>query len=328
MGERDWQVGEKITGEFLVREKDLREFRNKPGRYLSLLLGDESGEVEARVWEEAEALAGRFEVGEVVFIRGQVEEFGGRLQVKVTSLERAPTAALEKFIPSLSREQIDAFARKLKDFISSVGERHLRALLKKIFDEPQTWENFCRATAARSLHSAYVGGLLEHSVNVVLLCEAMCALYSQINRDLLITAALLHDIGKIDTFELRGAVFDYTEEGKLIGEPVLGERRLSAAIAELPEFPSEYGVLLSHLLLSHHGQREFGAPILPMSLEAVVLHHVDNLEAKTNLVVSIMRKEKDPAKVWSEYNRTLERSIYLPRLEVEEEAAGKESESE
>ncbi|NIM04295.1 MAG: HD domain-containing protein [Armatimonadetes bacterium] len=154
-------------------------------------------------------------------------------------------------------------------------------------------------------------------MNVSVLCDAVCSLFPQINRDLLVTAALLHDIGKLDAYEVRGAVFEQTEAGKLIGEPVLSERRLSAAIVEIPGFPPKYHLLLSHLVLSHHGEFEFGAPILPSSLEALVLHHVDNLEAKTNGVLSIMKKEEDPERVWSEYSRLLERSIYLPRLETE-----------
>ncbi len=318
MGLRDLRAGQLVSGEFVVQRKSLREFSSKHGRYLSLRLADEKGcDIEARMWDNAETAAAGFEVGDVVSIKGQAEEYKNQMQIKISSLTRSASSEVEKFIPALDEDQIGALAEKLKVLISSVEDGHLQELLEKILGDSKTWERFCSATAARSLHSAHIGGLLEHTVNVSVLCDAVCSLFPQINRDLLVTAALLHDIGKLDAYEVRGAVFEQTEAGKLIGEPVLSERRLSAAIVEIPGFPPKYHLLLSHLVLSHHGEFEFGAPILPSSLEALVLHHVDNLEAKTNGVLSIMKKEEDPERVWSEYSRLLERSIYLPRLETE-----------
>ena len=316
----DLRGGELVSGEFIVREKSLQDFRSKPGRYLTLMLADETGQIEGRAWENAETLAKECAVGEVVYLQGQAEEYKGRVQLKIVKLEARPGAAVSKYLPTLEEARIRELAGKFKQLVGTVQDRHLRALLDKLFGDAATWEKFCAATAARSLHSAYVGGLLEHTVHVATLCEAVCSLYSEINRDLLISAALLHDIGKMDAIELRGVVFEYTEPGKLIGEPVLGERRLSAVIGELPGFPRRHHLMLSHLLLSHHGEYQFGAPVLPSCLEAFVLHHVDNLEAKTNGVLNIMKRATDPEKVWSEFSRSLERSIYLPRLEPGEEA--------
>jgi len=319
MALRDLRGGELVSGEFVVREKSLQDFRGKPGRYLCLLLADESGTMEARAWDNAETIAAKCTVGEVVFVQGSAAEYKGKVQLKIVSVEPRPSASLAKFIPALGKERVEELSAKFKQFISSIRDKHLRSVLEAVFGDPAAWERFSSCTAAQSLHSAHLGGLLEHTVNVAVLCEAICPLYPQINRDLLLAAALLHDIGKMDTFELRGAAFEYTEEGNLLSEPVLGERRISAAIRELKDFPPKYQMLLSHLILSHHGQYEFHAPVLPMTLEAVVLHHVDNLEAKTNQVISIMSKEQDPEKVWSEYVRTMERHIYLPRLQGEED---------
>ncbi len=321
MAIRDLRAGEQAEEEFLVKEKALRDLRSGTGRYLSLVLADETGqEMEGRGWDNAEALGAKCEKGDVVFVRGAVEEYKGKLQLKVVSLERRPEA-VGRFVPTLEKTHLQSLEAKLKENIASVGDRHLRALLEQIFGDKETWERFCSSTAAKSLHSAYLGGLLEHTVQVATICETVCGIFPQINRDLLLAAALLHDIGKIDTFELRGAAFEYTAEGNLIGEPVLGEARVSAAIDQLPGFPPDYRLMLRHLLLSHHGQKTFGAPILPMTLEAVTLHHADNLEAKTAQIIGIMKKEQDPAKIWSEYERTLERNIYLPRLESEDREA-------
>jgi 3'-5' exoribonuclease len=314
-----------MSGEFAVRGKNLRPFRNKPGRYLTLHLADEVGrEITARMWENAEKAAEGFNVGDVVSIRGQVEEYEQRLQIKITSLERCASDRMEKFIPSLDEETLRQLAGRFKELASSVKDRHLRSLLEKVFEDEETWKCFSTATAARSLHSAHVGGLLEHTVRVATLCESVCALYPEINRDLLLTAALIHDIGKLDSYRLQGAAFEQTEPSKLLGEPVLSERRLTAAVRELPDFPPDCHMLLSHLVLSHHGQPEFGAPVRPSCLEALVLHHVDNLEAKTNGAISVMKRETDPEKVWSEFTRLVDGSIYLPRLQTEEESEGNE----
>jgi len=324
MGVRDLQAGNLIQTELVVKEKSLRDFKNKPGRYLCLTLADESGQIEARAWENAEELAEGFDIGDIVFVQGLAESFKDKIQLKISSIVKRPTADVSKFIPTLKEEQIDELGAKLKAFIAAVNDQHLRALLETIFGDAEIWQQFSHATAARSLHSAYIGGLLEHTVHVVTLCESVCVLFPEVNHDLLITAAMLHDMGKLDLIELRGASFEYTDEGKLMGEPVLSERRMSAAAKQVKGFPHHYLVLLSHLILSHHGEFEYGAPIKPMTLEAFILHHVDNLEAKTNGVISIMKKEKDPTKAWSEFSRTLDRYIYLIRPE-DTENAGEEN---
>lgn len=316
----DMKANEMVEEEFIVREKSLREFRSGQGRYLSLVLGDPAGQtIEARAWDRADELEGECQPGDIVLIQGQASEYKGQMQLKITSLIKRTDPDLSRFVNSLPSQQISDLAERLKGIIDSVQDRHLRALLSEIFDDKDTWQRFCTSTAAKSLHSAYLGGLLEHTVNVVSLAESLCTLYPDINRDLLVSGAILHDIGKIDTFELRGALFEYTEEGKLIGEPVLGERRLLAAMNRIDGFPLRHRNILSHMILSHHGEYQFGAPILPSCLEAFALHLVDNLEAKVNTVHGLMTKETDPEKAWSEYHRTLQRSFYLLRLDEEEQ---------
>jgi 3'-5' exoribonuclease len=308
--------GQLIEEDLVVREKSLRDLKNGAGSYLSLQLCDDAGQIiEARAWDSAEKLSAQCDIGDIVTIKAQVNEYKGQQQLKVISLSRRSAADPSRFVPSLPAEKIAAYGEKLQALIASVNNRHLQAILKQVFCDPVTWEAFCKSAAARSLHSAYVGGLLEHTVNVAVLCQTICEIYPQINRDLLTTAAILHDIGKMDALELHGAIIDYTEEGKLLGEPVLGERRVLAAAQAIKDFPARYRNMLSHLLLSHHGQYEFGAPVLPSNLEAIALHLVDNLEAKTNMVVTVMGKEKDPQKAWSEFQRALDRSIYLLRLD-------------
>lgn len=322
MGLRQLQEGELISGEFVVKEKSLQEFRNKSGRYLSLVLADTDREIEARMWDNAESIAPKFRVGEVVFVKAKAEKYREKMQLIISSLEERPDSAAERFVPALEAAEVNRYAEEFKCFVTSVKDDYLRGLLEKIFGDKEVWQRFCCSTAAQKLHSAYTGGLLEHTVKVARLCEEVSKMYEEIHRDLLLTAALLHDIGKLDTFELRGGTFEYTDEGHLVGEPVLGERRITTAIKEIADFPKEYHLLLSHLLLSHHGEFEFGAPVLPSTLEAFVLHLVDNLEAKANGIISLMKKETEADKVWSEFSRALKRQIYLRRVSGAETTEG------
>lgn len=294
-----------VRSQFMVYKKQLRDFKNKPGKYLTLTIGDKTGQLEAKGWDKAEELALRFEENDIVLLEGQVELFNDKLQLRVINLHKVDKYDLSDFLPQTSKD-VD----KLFDYIKSVKiqNHYLKLLLESFFKDEEFVTLLKRAPAAKSLHHCYLGGLVEHTYEVIKICEVVCELFPQIDRELLFTGAILHDIGKIKELKFT-KVIDYTDEGRLIGHVVMGERIISERMATIAGFPKELKMRLSHLLLSHHGEYEWGSPKRPKTLEACTLHYAENLDAQVNRFILLIEKEKD--KTWADYDRLLERHIYL-----------------
>jgi 3'-5' exoribonuclease len=316
---RDLKEGDKVLSFFLVKHKQLEDFRDRTrGQFLTLFLGDKTGQIMARVWEGAPELAQTFEEGQVVKVLGEVEEYLGRLQVIVEKLRpaREEEYELEDFLPHTERD-IGEMLATVRETIASVGDPYLRALLGRFFADEEFVAAFSRAPSARRIHHAYLGGLLEHTVEVVALCQAVMTLYPQINHDLLMTGALLHDVGKTQEFVYQRDI-DYSDEGRLLGHVVLSERMISERLAEIPDFPPELALRLRHLVISHHGRHEWGSPRRPKTLEACALHYVDNLDAQVNRFAQIIAARRDKTKPWTEYDTLLKRYLYAGREDDEE----------
>ncbi|MEA3459118.1 MAG: HD domain-containing protein, partial [Chloroflexota bacterium] len=196
-----------------------------------------------------------------------------------------------------------------------------RSLLDKFFDDEEFVKKFCRAPCARRIHHAYLGGLLEHVTEVIVLCQAVLGLFPQIDRDLLLTGAILHDVGKIREFVYQTEI-DYSDEGRLWGHMVIGDRLISERVAQIPDFPPELAMRLRHMVLSHHGRHEWGSPRRPKTLEACALHYIDNLDAQVNRFAQIIAARRDKTKPWTEYDTLLKRYLYAGKegLAVEEAA--------
>ncbi len=308
---RDLKEGAKVLSFFLVKHKQLEDFRDRTrGQFLTLSLSDKTGQVLARVWEGAPEVAETFEEGDVVKVLGEAEEYLGRLQVIVDKLRPAQEDEyqLEDFLPHTERD-IEEMLTTVRETIASVENPHLRALLDKFFADEEFVAAFSRAPSARRIHHAYLGGLLEHTVEVVALCQTVLTLYPQINRDLLLTGALLHDVGKIREFTYQRDI-DYSDEGRLLGHVVLSERMITERLAEIPDFPPELALRLHHLVVSHHGRYEWGSPRRPKTLEACALHYVDNLDAQVNRFAQIIAARRDQTKPWTEYDNLLNRYLY------------------
>ncbi|HEJ83934.1 MAG TPA: HD domain-containing protein, partial [Desulfobacteraceae bacterium] len=198
----------------------------------------------------------------------------------------------------------------------SLGNPHLQALLKAFLDDAAFLQAYCKAPAAKSMHHVYLGGLLEHSLAVADLADDICRRYPELDRDLLVAGALLHDIGKVD--ELRYVrTFDYTDEGKLLGHIVMGVEMIDEKLRGLESFPRPLALLLKHLLLSHHGQYEYGSPKRPKTMEAVVLNFIDDLDAKINGVRTHIEKEPDSDSAWTSYHRLYDRYFFKPQSPAE-----------
>jgi 3'-5' exoribonuclease len=296
---------------FVVRDKSLSPFKNKPGKFLTVTLLDCTGEVKARVWDHAEEIAAGFEPGDVVTVSGRAEEYQGQKQLVLSVIRPAEEGSYdpEDLRPGGQRPLAELL-QWLDEVLGLVESPPLAALLAGFFGDQAFRERFAAAFGARGIHHSYPGGLLEHTLSVVQILLCVADLHPELDRDLLIVGGLLHDVGKLE--ELAGSlVADYTDEGRLLGHTVLTDRMVNAKIAEIPGFSTRLAELLSHMLLSHHGEREYGAPVVPMTLEACALHHADIMDARVQGFKQVRQNADGAAGNWSEYNRTYQRAIYL-----------------
>ena len=304
------QEGEQVDSVFVAKNKRLLEFKSKPGHYLSIMLSDRTGEVPARAWDNAEELAITFEEGDTVAVQGRAELYQGALQVIISQISQQSVSQLElgDFLAEtpLDRDQLWS---QLTEAIESVEDPHLRQLLSLFFDDPELAGKFRNAPAAKDMHHAYLGGLLEHTVGVISLCQRVAELWQQIDRDLLITGALLHDVGKLDELQYQQTI-EYSDSGRLIGHILLGEQMVCQRMDQIEGFPEQLKLQLRHLIISHHGEPEFGAAIEPVTMEAFALHYADNLDAKLNHFQKMVGQRTDPSQVWTDYDRFLKRQLF------------------
>jgi 3'-5' exoribonuclease len=299
-----------VVSFFAVASRQVRSRKDGGGQYLALTLGDRTGQVESRMWENF-ADAG-FEQGDVVKVRGEVCRYNGRLQLNLEKLRLAAGDEFElaDYVPR-TRKDVEELWSALVRSVDSFSDPSLQALVRSFLDDPVFAAAFREAPAAKSLHHAWLGGLLEHVVSLVGICELAGRHYPEINRDLLLTGAILHDIGKLE--ELRwGTSFDYTLQGQLVGHITLGIAMIEKKVAALPGFPPALRMLVEHMVLSHHGHLEFGSPKLPMIPEAVLLHYLDDLDAKMHIMRSEFERHEaqgDEAGEMTDWVRAMERPL-------------------
>jgi len=313
----DLVVNARVDAVFAVKGKTLSDFRKRPGKFLTVTLGDRTGEVAGRVWDGAEELDGKFSVGDVVAIEGRVEEYQGQLQVMVESLTVAEPGTYDLGeLTARSEKSREELALWLQAVVEEVSDPWLRALLDRFMEDRELTDRFIDGFGAKSLHHAHVGGLLEHTLSVVHILRSVCELYPQMNKDLLLTGGLLHDIGKVH--ELQGTLAaDYSDEGNFIGHVVLTDRMVNEKLRTIPGFPPHLANLLSHMLLSHHGEREWGAPVVPKTMEACALHYADNLDARLQGFRKVIEAGAAADTSWSPYISSYQRTLYLGPNRVE-----------
>jgi len=312
---KDIKDGQQVEGIFLVKEMSRGETRNgKP--YLALQLMDNSGEIAARLWENAHQFQDLCPAGSFISVSAQAQAFRDVLQLKIVSLRPIASAEVETslFMPATGKD-VEAMWADLLDFVRSFEDESLRQLLDAFCADASFRERFSRAPAAKHMHHAYLGGLLEHTLAVCRLVEAVCRLYPFLDRDLLLAGAVLHDAGKIEEFSYDTPPFNYSDRGRLEGHMVLCVQMLQEKLRRLPAFPAERASLLKHLILSHHGRHEFGSPTLPMTLEAFVLNLLDDLDAKANYIGRLGDRLEDDSYQWSDYQRTLERFLFIRKMD-------------
>jgi 3'-5' exoribonuclease len=294
---------------FLVKDKILAMAKNgKP--YLTLKLMDKSGEVDAKVWDNADEVGALFEKNDFLAVRAKASVYLGKMQLILSELKLVPEAQVDlaDFLPETDRD-INVMVGELKALVASLKDQDLKRLLASFFDDPALLAQFRVAPAAKGMHHVYLGGLLEHSLAVAKLVDVMVPLYEGLNRDLLVAGALLHDVGKVREMTYMRA-FDYSDEGKLIGHITIGVEMLQERISALSGFPVELGMLLKHMLLSHHGQYEYGSPKRPKTMEATILNYLDDLDSKINGIRTHIRKEPDNPSRWTSYHRLYDRYFF------------------
>jgi 3'-5' exoribonuclease len=306
---RDIKSGEKIGDYFLTAEK-IMAFSQKGTPYLSLRLQDKTGEVDGKVWDNAREWDKVFQKGDIIRIQARAVSYRNNLQLSISEVEKTEDAAVDlgDYLPSAKRDAEEMFT-ELQTFIEGITSPYLKALLDSFFLDEAITVLFKKAPAAKGLHHVYIGGLLEHTLSVTSLLDLACRHYSGIDRDLLLTGGILHDIGKIYEFTYERIV-DYSDEGRLIGHIVIGVEMVDARISALKDFPSQLAMKLRHLLLSHHGDLEYGSPKRPKTVEALIVHYIDDLDAKVNAFQEFISASRDDESDWTPFHRLFERYIY------------------
>jgi 3'-5' exoribonuclease len=306
--------GDSVDEAFLVADKQLRA--NRQGNlYLHLELRDKTGSVGARLWNATENLARLFEPGDFLHVRGKTQVFQGSLQIILTHLEVVDPSRIEpeEFLPQ-STQNVAKLMARLREVLLAMNNPHLRALVECFLIDDVFVRKFTSAPAGIKNHHAYQGGLVEHVVTLLNVADRITELYPEVDRDLLLAGIFVHDIGKIDELSYDRA-FGYTDEGQLVGHLVMGvgmlrEKAVQCEALTGEPFPAELLLRLKHMIVSHHGSYEFGSPKLPMTLEAVALHYLDNLDAKIHTFSREIRDDPSRDSSWTPFQQSLGRRLF------------------
>jgi 3'-5' exoribonuclease len=309
------QPGMEVSTYFGIFDVNLGKTKNG-AKFLKILIGDRTGTAEARVWDPtmADDIYHLVTPGDIVIVQGMATEFNG-LQVNIDRCHKADKSQIDlnDFRP-VTDQNIPGMLEKFTGKLARVADPHLQDLIRLIFT-PQMLKDFSLATAARTIHHAYGGGLLEHTLEVMEYCEKILALQgAYMDTGILITGAALHDIGKLWEYDQGGLTFQVTAVGKMLGgHVILGHDFLRDRLQELPGFPSQTALHMEHLILSHHGQKEWGAVEEPRTLEAIALHHADLLSARMNQAAQLVKTHQG-GDAWTNYDKHLGRSIMVPSV--------------
>jgi 3'-5' exoribonuclease len=300
---KDIKEDDQVNGSYLVKVKRVGNTK-KGDPFISITLSDRTGDMEARVWENASELSPLFNEGDVVEVAGYASSYRAQVQLTLSQLKISGEKDPALFLETTQRD-IKEMVETLRGIVKNTGDHHLKVLSERFLSDSDFMEHFKKAPAAKNFHHNYIGGLLEHTLSVCEMSLLAADHYKALDRDMLVIGAFLHDIGKIKEFKY-GTRIDYSDEGRLLGHLVLGVGMLEERLAKIKNFPRETALRLKHLMLSHHGQYEFGSPKRPKFLEAFALHQIDDLDAKMNGLGRFMEKDMNKG-VWTDYNKMFER---------------------
>jgi 3'-5' exoribonuclease len=301
-----------VTTYFAIASISVREKKSGGGQYLALTLSDKTGTMEARMWDDFAASVPSCSEGCYVKVQGQISKYQGKFQITLTKLRAAAASEVDTadFVPT-TRFDIPEMWTELRSYVETFHNSDLRRLVFAFLDDDSIGPAYREAPAAKVLHHAWIGGLLEHVLTLVRVCRAAAPFYPEVDPELLITGAILHDIGKVRELSW-GSTFSYTLEGQMIGHISIAQGMLREKIATLPDFPDKLRVLVEHMILSHHGKYEFGSPKLPMTPEAILLSALDDVEAKMQAMRNEFARDAAAGKSgdeMTEWVRSMERPL-------------------
>jgi len=301
------EANQNLSGIFLVQFKDVRQ--KKSGEpYLSLILADKTGDIEAKMWDNVAEVIDTFEKDDFLKVKGLSQVYQNKLQVTIHRLQKADDREVDlaDFFPASKRNADEMFA-EVRGIVEEFTNPHLKALLNALFDDEQIAQAYKMAPAAKTIHHAWLSGLIEHVLSLCTLAKMTAAHYPAVDRDLLMTGVLLHDIGKIHELTYQRS-FGYSNDGQLLGHIIIALRMLDEKIRQVPDFPHKLRTLVEHMIISHHGELEYGSPKTPLFLEALLLHHLDNLDSKMEAMRSMIERDKQIEGCWTGWSNALDRS--------------------
>ncbi len=299
--------GDDVDDLFAIRKVDLREYSG--GKMIILELVDRSGRLNGVIWNGSSEIMKSLRPGEVCRVKGSVSTYKGENQITIETVESVTEYNPEDFLPR-GPFTFDELNNKLTDAIGRISDNHYRELLKGIFSDEEFRRGFLQGVGGKLWHHNYVGGLAEHSLSIFDLCSNFALHYKELDKDLLLSGALLHDIGKVESYSLNSAI-EYTDSGRLLGHIVIGDQMVKDAIADIPDFPRQKTLKIRHLILSHQGSPEQASPVPPMTPEGMALYIADLLDSKLAAIRRIKDKEQRSGVKWSNYVRLLDRHIYF-----------------
>ncbi|HRK36224.1 MAG TPA: HD domain-containing protein [Candidatus Hydrogenedentes bacterium] len=302
------QDGDTVNDYFIAVRKDVRE-QQKGGKFLGMVFKDRTGEIGGIQWTNALAAAKLFELGDVVNVRGTVTSYQDRLQIRVDQV--LPLRAEEYNLDDLvyKPENTEEVSQTFRGIMDTVKNEWLRKLVFAFLDDEEFMKRFSAAAAGKKWHHAYRGGLLQHCTELARLAAAVSEIFPRLDRDVLLTGVLVHDIGKLE--EMSQDMFvDYTTAGKLLGHLAIGAEMVQQRIATIPDFPESLRLQVLHCVWSHHGEMVNGSPVVPKTVEALVLYHIDNLDAQTDAFFRIIDETREKGQTWSDYIQMIERQVW------------------
>jgi 3'-5' exoribonuclease len=305
----DLQANQQVTTTFLVKVKETKS--KKTGEpYLSLTLGDRSGDVDAKMWDNVEEVEPTFDRDDFIKVKGLVQVYRNRPQLTIHKLRRCQEDEIDfaDYFPKTTKD-VDAMFEELLNLADTIQNRYLRELLMAFLLDDEFSGKFKQAPAAKSLHHAWLGGLLEHTLSLCKLCQLVAPHYPETNLDLLLTGAVLHDIGKTEELSYHRS-FTYTNEGQLLGHMILELDMVNEKISQIDGFPRDLKTLIQHIIISHHGEYEFGSPKLPMFPEALLLHCLDNLDSKLEAMRGILEHDRTVEGRWTSSSQMFGRPLF------------------
>jgi len=323
----DLEIGKKAKSIFVVADKQIRKKKNGDD-YCTVVFQDREGSIDGVLWTEIYLNTERFDKGDYVLVEGEVKGYKSGKQIVVSALRKIKnkeSIRLSDYIKT-SKKNINEMFNNIMEYVSRIKNPYLKRLLDLYFNDEKFVVDFKEATAAVQYHHAFRGGLLEHTLAVTKICDAVYKIYENLNYDLLISGAILHDIGKIREYKTK-VITEVTDEGKLIGHITIGYAWVLEKIKSIKDFPEDLSTRLLHVILSHHGHKEFGSPKRPKILEAFIVYHVDHMDADVGGYSIILEGNKGGSD-WSDYAKNFERSVLLKKLELPDNMYNKSTDSD